>query len=156
MSIPLTRLYDETNNPYELKLLAGADGLSREVSWVQVMEDSDYASFLLRDELLFTTGMGCKEQENWLHDFIVALMEAGSAGVVINVGKYILREDITDDILDLCNTHHFPLFIYFIPCENRLRLSLLYLSRNGSPFAVPNVTLCTDAAGHYLRLRYDR
>lgn len=35
MSIPLTRLYDETNNPYELKLLAGADGLSREVSWVR-------------------------------------------------------------------------------------------------------------------------
>lgn len=118
MSIPLTRLYDETNNPYELKLLAGADGLSREVSWVQVMEDSDYASFLLRDELLFTTGMGCKEQENWLHDFIVALMEAGSAGVVINVGKYILREDITDDILDLCNTHHFPLFI--MPWKIRL------------------------------------
>lgn len=118
MSIPLTRLYDETNNPYELKLLAGADGLSREVSWVQVMEDSDYASFLLRDELLFTTGMGCKEQENWLHDFIVALMEAGSAGVVINVGKYILREDIMDDILDLCNTHHFPLFI--MPWKIRL------------------------------------
>lgn len=110
MSISILRLFDEKNNPYELELLAGADGLSREVSWIQVMEDKDYASFLLRDELLFTTGLGKDQQERWLYRFITALIEAGSAGVVINIGKYVFREDITPDIISLCDEHRFPLF----------------------------------------------
>lgn len=110
MSIPMIRLFDEKNNPYELKLIAGAAGLSREVSWVQVMEDSEYASFLLRDELLFTTGIGRSQQNDWLKQFVTALIDAGSAGVVINVGKYILPKDITPDIIALCEEHRFPLF----------------------------------------------
>ena len=133
MSIPLSRLFDEEANPYELTLLAGENGLSHEVSWIQVMEDSDYASFLLENELLFTTGLGRKQQDNWLSQFIQALIEAGSSGVVINVGKYILQDDITQDILDLCNDKSFPLFI--MPWKIRLAdvtqafLSALFLTQ---------------------------
>ncbi|MCI1750034.1 MAG: PucR family transcriptional regulator ligand-binding domain-containing protein [Megasphaera cerevisiae] len=118
MSIALCRLFDEKNNPYELVLLAGRDGLSREVSWVQVMEDIDYASFLLQNELIFTTGLGKDNQKPWLKNFITALIQVGSSGLVINIGKYLVRQDIEQDIIDICNDYSFPLFV--MPWRMRL------------------------------------
>lgn len=110
MSIPVYRLYNERNNPYKLELRAGRNGLYKEVAWVHIMEDTDYASFLSKNELIFTTGMGKGDNNHWLQEFIAALIAIGSTGVVLNIGKYITEDDITEDVIALCNEHQFPLF----------------------------------------------
>ena len=110
MSIPVYRLYNERNNPYKLELRAGRNGLYKEVAWVHIMEDTEYASFLSKNELIFTTGMGKGDNARWLQEFIAALIAIGSTGVVLNIGKYITEEDITEDVAALCNEHQFPLF----------------------------------------------
>lgn len=110
MSIPLSNLYTTEQNPYELTLLAGQGGLQREVSWIQVMEDGDYASFLMPNELIFTTAMASHGRSGWLRQFILSLIEAGTTGLVLNVGKYMMPEQITADVIALCNEREFPLF----------------------------------------------
>ena len=110
MSIPVYRLYNERKNPYNLELRAGRNGLYKEVAWVHIMEDTEYASFLTKNELIFTTGMGKGTHAQWLHHFIAALIDIGSTGVVLNMGKYITEDDITEDVIALCNDCQFPLF----------------------------------------------
>lgn len=111
MSIPLSQLYTPNHNPYELTLLAGQDGLTREVSWIQVMEDETYASFLMPNELIFTTGLGSSPESQWLLSFVKALIAAGTTALVINVGKYIVPAQISDDVLRLCDEQAFPLLM---------------------------------------------
>lgn len=45
MSLSIAQLYRQDENKYKLDLLAGRRGLSRDVAWVQVMEDADYGTF---------------------------------------------------------------------------------------------------------------
>ena len=40
MSLSIDRLYKQDENKYKLELLAGRQGLSHDVAWVQVMEDA--------------------------------------------------------------------------------------------------------------------
>ena len=56
MSLSIHQLYKQDENKYKLNLLAGRQGLSHDVAWVQVMEDADYGSFLRPHALIFTTG----------------------------------------------------------------------------------------------------
>lgn len=133
MSIPLSQLYTPQHNPYELTLLAGQNGLTREVSWIQVMEEATYASFLMPNELIFTTGLGSSPDSQWLLSFVKALIEAGTTALVINVGKYIVPAQISQAVLQLCNDRAFPLFI--MPWHIRLAdvtqafLSSLFLTK---------------------------
>ena len=56
MSLSVDRLYKQDENKYKLELLAGRQGLSHDVAWVQVMEDADYGTFLRPHAFIFTTG----------------------------------------------------------------------------------------------------
>ena len=56
MSLSIAQLYRQDENKYKLDLLAGRQGLSRDVAWVQVMEDADYGTFLRPHAFIFTTG----------------------------------------------------------------------------------------------------
>ncbi len=118
MSVSVSCLFNENHNPYRLCLVAGKCGLAKEVSWVQVMENSGYASFLMQNELIFTTGMGKGNDSGWLRKFILSLMNAGSAGAVLNIGKYLRHDDITPDLISLCDERQFPLFT--MPWDMRL------------------------------------
>ena len=57
MSLSIAQLYRQDENKYKLDLLAGRQGLSRDVAWVQVMEDADYGTFLRPHAFIFTTGL---------------------------------------------------------------------------------------------------
>ncbi len=132
MSILLRKFYEETQDTFELQLLAGAEGLDNEVSWIYLYEDMDNMDFLRGGELTITTGMMSQNDPNWLSNLIKVLTKSHSAGLIINVGKYIKPEAITQDLIDLCNTCHFPLLIMpwhiFLrdiveDCSNRILLA---------------------------------
>ncbi|MEO1148909.1 MAG: PucR family transcriptional regulator ligand-binding domain-containing protein, partial [Cyanobacteria bacterium J06638_22] len=71
------------------RLVAGADGLSRSIQWVHVV-DCARAHYQWQREgiLLLTTGAGLYEQPE-LHDTLIAkLDQLGFAGLVLSVGHY--------------------------------------------------------------------
>ncbi len=109
MSIQLNQLFLETAEFYELKLLAGKNGLNRELTWVQFCEDIANANFFRGNELAITTGL-CFNEKSWLKNFITELIRCHSCGLIINIGKYVHTNDITQDIIQLCDNKNFPLF----------------------------------------------
>ncbi len=110
MSIELHTLYYELGNRYELKLIAGEQGLSNEVAWVQFCEDGDNTGFFRGNDLAITTGL-CKNQPDWLFLFVQNLFQHEAVGAIVNIGKYLQMTDITADVLSFCEEHSFPLFV---------------------------------------------
>lgn len=129
MSIVLRKLYEETKKEYDLDLIAGENGLDHIFTWIYLAEDIHNTSFLKPDNLIITTGLSCNHDPNWLKQFILNLISRNTCCLILNVGRYITNEDISQDIIDLCNQKNFPLFtmpwdIYisdiFQECCNRI------------------------------------
>ena len=69
-------------------------------------------------ELIITTGVTSGEREDWLRAFIKELIKRGTCGLILNTGRYIFEEDITDEIVRLCHRYSFPLFT--MPWDTRI------------------------------------
>jgi len=117
MSITLYDLYHQSKSKYKLKLIAGEAGLKNVVSWAQFTEDILTVNFLKGSELVLTTGLNANNSK-WIYEFVKELIEQKSAGLIINVGNYIVEDDVNDQIKEICNTNEFPLLI--MPWEIRL------------------------------------
>lgn len=110
MALTLNEIYSQTKTLYNLNLLCGENGLSNIVNWVYISEDINNADFLRGGELVITTGLSFHDS-SWLYNFIEKLIKQHTCGIIVNIGKYIHVDDITNDILKLCNEHNFPLFV---------------------------------------------
>ena len=102
----------EFKKNYKMTLLAGEDGCSNAMTWVQMVEDKTILQQLWGKELVVTTGLGFQSQKK-LKEFIEQLVKYHSVGLVINTGKYIF--DIDQEIIDYCNELSFPLLV--VPWE---------------------------------------
>lgn len=118
MAVFLKDLYETTKDLYHLQLLAGEDGLNHVIRWVYISEDITTSSFLNGGELIITTGVTSNEQNDWLKAYLLELIAHQTSGLIINTGKYIFPEDLTDDIIRLCQEHQFPLFL--MPWETKI------------------------------------
>ena len=98
----------ETNNQYQLTLLAGQHGCANVISWVHLIEDTTIIQQLWGKELVVTTGLGFQE-EGALKHLVECLVKYHSVGLIINTGKYIF--DIPNDVIDYCNEQDFPLLV---------------------------------------------
>ena len=115
MAARLTYLYQTAKKIYSLKLVAGKNGLHKQVQWVHMIEDQEAASFLRGDELIFTTGIGHSD-ESWLLIFAEELLKVRASGLILNIGPYIKK--IPPALIEFCRIHNFPLFT--IPWEIHL------------------------------------
>ncbi|NJP40599.1 hypothetical protein HCH52_05985 [Oscillospiraceae bacterium HV4-5-C5C] len=115
MSITLNQLCSQAETKYQLRLVAGRDGLDHLVRWVHMVEDRDVPLFLHGHELVFTTGIGQKGN-GWLLDFVKNLQKAQAAGLVVNIGPYI--DFIPTPVITYCQENRFPLFT--LPWEVRI------------------------------------
>ena len=108
MSISVQSLYSATKDIYRIKVIAGKDGMNRNVSWMYYTEDESTIAFLRGGELAVTTGLSLErrvQNESALHGgtpeiianaeieylahFITKLSERNISGLILNVGKYI-------------------------------------------------------------------
>lgn len=103
----LQKLYQETKNKYSLRLLAGEKGLTNTVSWIYLMEDMTHYPFIKESELIVTTGLVYKSEEELL-SMVENLVGLHASGLIINTGQYIFR--IPDSVKALCDEKGFPLF----------------------------------------------
>ena len=111
MALVLRDIYNDTKNRFQLDLIAGESGLNQVMTWVYVSEDYTTSDFLRSGELIITTGVIAHQRNNWLLHFLKHMVRQHVCGLIINEGEYIQREDISQEILDYCNEHEFPLFL---------------------------------------------
>lgn len=107
MAIMLSQLCENTAKSYNLKLIAGQDGLENPVRWVHMIEDSDVTGFIHGNELVFTTGIR-QHGTDWILNFVTNLRENGAVGLVLNIGPYITS--IPPQVIVFCEKNSFPLF----------------------------------------------
>ena len=91
---------------YSMKLVAGEGGWSNSISWLMMIEDMTILQNFTGKELAVTTGLGFPTEES-LKKLVKALSEAGAAGLIINIGKYIT--DIPESVIRYCDENDLPL-----------------------------------------------
>ena len=115
MSVTVKKLCKNSEFLYNMKLIAGHNGLNNLVQWVHIIEDSDVISFLHGNELIFTAGV-LNNKKDWLLNFTVKLKEVNASAFVVNLGPHI--KEIDEQVIDFCNKENLPLFT--IPWETRM------------------------------------
>lgn len=109
MHTQVSDLYGHAGEKYSLRMHGGQSGLNNSVSWVYLAEDIQNISFLKGGELVITTGLFTQSGVE-LYEFISSLVMRNCSGILINTGKYLHPEDITAEILELCDRNRFPVF----------------------------------------------
>ena len=108
MPLTLNELYTQTKHQYHLSMIAGKTGIDHIMNWVYVSEDSSTHDFLKGGELIITTGINYQDETS-LYEFIETMIQSHTCGMILNTGKYILSDHITDSIKELCDKHNYPL-----------------------------------------------
>lgn len=106
MSITLREIVKQVEH-LEMKLVAGEEGLDREVLWTHMVDSDTISAFLQGQELTFTTGIGISEKLPLLK-LVQEVYRNGASGIVINIGPYV--DKIGQDVLDFANEKEFPVF----------------------------------------------
>ncbi len=81
----------------DVRVLAGSDGLDRQVLRLGVWETPDVLPFTREDELLVTTGYPLLDREDQLPAQFEALAERGVVAVAVKLGAYV--RELPDDVL---------------------------------------------------------
>ncbi|MEK3882248.1 PucR family transcriptional regulator ligand-binding domain-containing protein [Paenibacillus sp. PL2-23] len=89
------------------RIAAGAEGLSRSVNTVNMMDAPDIIHYLKPNELLLTTAFAMKDQPETLHSLVAQMAEAGCAGLAIKTKRFL--EEIPQSVIEAANRLQFPL-----------------------------------------------
>ena len=120
MALSLQTIVNSIQTPFKLKILAGREGLKKNVSWIYYTEDASTIEFIRGGELAVTLGINFERQKDnlnindknhlhiFLQEYIDNFIEHNASGLVINVGKYI--KEVPQSIIDYCDERDFPLF----------------------------------------------
>lgn len=106
MSLTVSNLYKESVK-YNMKLLAGENGLSNLVQWVHIIETIDGARFLHGNELVITEGILENEEDKFLL-FVKTLYLQNVSALIVNIGMFIKK--LPDCVIAFCNEKGLPLF----------------------------------------------
>ncbi len=91
----------------DLKLVAGKNGMKRQVSNINVMEVPDFESWVSEGQLLLTTAYSIKDDKEALDSLIPKLAEKKLAGLVVKVPRFL--SELPDTMVTAANRYDFPL-----------------------------------------------
>src|SRR5882757_2031295 len=86
-----------------IEVLAGADHLNRQVSWVHTGEIADIAQYLSGGEALLTAATGLGNQPEQLRRYVRELAGAGAACVIIELGRSF--RSVPEEMVKEAETH---------------------------------------------------
>lgn len=110
MGITLKQLYEQTKEQFGMQLLAGMDAMDNEVSRLYYLEDILTSNGTRHGELLLTTAMQVKREEDWLQHFVESVLPYHPSGIMINIGGYL--DEIPQNIIEYCDKQKLPLLIF--------------------------------------------
>lgn len=96
---------------FTIQLLAGENGLSRIVTWPYVVLSWPISSWVSGGEILIYYGANMQYDNIALIEMLKAANENNSAGIILLTGdRYILKENLTEELLALADNLAIPLF----------------------------------------------
>ncbi len=95
------------------EVIAGKEGLSRTIRWVHIIEIPNIGSFVNGYELVLTTGIGWKENNQLSLDILQQLIDKNASALCIELGTYI--SSIPKKMIELANKHLIPIIIFNEP-----------------------------------------
>jgi purine catabolism regulator len=97
------------NTPFfkETVVLAGQEGLAKEVHSVNMMDAPDIIDYLEKEQLLLTTGYSIKNKAGALLQLVEQMAAQGCAGLGLKVERFL--KDIPEEVIDAANRLHFPI-----------------------------------------------
>ncbi|MCL7745669.1 PucR family transcriptional regulator [Halalkalibacter alkaliphilus] len=116
MSKPMVQrllISDILERPFfqQAKVIASDQALDRTVTWVHIMEVTNVGKLLNGNELILSTGIAWKDNEEVLISFLEQLIEKKAAGLVIELVNYTKK--IPNAALHLAKAHDFPLILFY-------------------------------------------
>jgi len=93
------------------EVVAGADGLDRELRWAHVVEMPDPSDLLKGGELVLTAGIGAGTQERDQRRWTASLIEQGAAALAVELGT-TWRERIPEPVVRTCADAGVPLVAF--------------------------------------------
>ncbi|HEU5346746.1 MAG TPA: PucR family transcriptional regulator ligand-binding domain-containing protein [Ktedonobacterales bacterium] len=103
-------------------LVAGADGLDREILWAAVVDIPQADEWVRAGELLLTTFYGLRDDVEGQVRLVRQLIEKRVAGLVVATGAYVMR--VADEVRCVADAAGFPVLElpWRIPFEDVVRL----------------------------------
>lgn len=91
-------------------VIAGEEGLNRIVKWVHVVEVTNIRNLLNGNELILSTGVAWKDNEELFISILHQLVETNAAGLCIEMGTYL--SEIPAEAIRIANQNDFPIIIF--------------------------------------------
>lgn len=113
--------------PFRAELITGEHELDRDVTMIEVMEVPEVEYWASPGLLIITTFYSVKNNPSKQYDIIKKLITSGASGIIVKVGRFI--QNLSREVVQLCNYHNFPLIILSedIPYRDILRPLNLFL-----------------------------
>ena len=92
------------------KVVAGENGLDRQVKWSHIVEVADFGSLINGGELILTTGIGLQSDLPSQLEFVNKLIAKDVACLCIEVGTYF--KQFPQEVIQLANQHDFPIIVF--------------------------------------------
>ncbi|MER1988101.1 PucR family transcriptional regulator ligand-binding domain-containing protein [Solibacillus sp. FSL H8-0523] len=92
------------------KVVAGKTGLNHGIKWIHILEVIDVKQLIKGNELILTTGVILKDNEQGFLQFVQQLSDLDVAGLCIELGMYI--EVIPESVIILADSLDFPLIVF--------------------------------------------
>lgn len=110
MTIKVRELFEKVNHQLQdnLMLSAGEGGMSNLVTWFHIVEGSEIANFLEGGEIVVTTGIALRQNQESLLSILRQCIKMGASACIINLGPYI--ECIEDEVKAFGEENSFPIF----------------------------------------------
>ncbi|CAH2713735.1 Purine catabolism regulatory protein [Neobacillus rhizosphaerae] len=92
------------------EVIAGEAGLHRPVKWVHVVEVTSIRNLLNGHELILSTGVAWKDNENLFVSMVKEFLENKVAGLCIEMGTYM--SEVPCEVIEIANEHQFPIIVF--------------------------------------------
>ncbi|MFE6166283.1 PucR family transcriptional regulator [Viridibacillus arvi] len=95
----------------ETEVVAGANGLQRQVKWTHVLEIPFFDDTIFQGgELILSTGFGFEWKDSSNTSFLLNLIERNASCLCIELGHYF--EEIPKEMIEVANEYNFPIIIF--------------------------------------------
>ncbi|MFJ6264572.1 PucR family transcriptional regulator [Lysinibacillus xylanilyticus] len=92
------------------KLIAGQQGLNRQILWTHILEIKDFDTLINGGELILTTGVGLQLERETQIAYLQNLIRNGAAALCIEIGDYF--DYVPVELVAMANAHDFPIIIF--------------------------------------------
>lgn len=94
----------------KINVIAGKEGLHRQVKWVHVVEVTNIRKLLNGNELILSTGVAWRNNDELFVSLLEQLIDADAAGLCIEIGTY--TNSIPSQVINLANKFQFPIILF--------------------------------------------